>query len=285
MSDERTSGLSAREAEELARDLAEHHKELAVPAAIGRAGVARAEAYAATVGHAVGARRYPPEPTFARWGWRRAVRFAVERRMYTPDYLVLYVRYLAKRLRHPSVELGGMVFFGRRVHLEARWHHARLQLGPWCWIGAGTKLRVHEGNLRLGPKVVMGGDNVVNAYLDIEIGQNALMSDWIYVCDFDHIYEHVHLPIKKQGLVKTPVRIGEDVWVGEKASILRGADIGAGSVVGSQTLVKDRIPPFSIVVGSPGRVIGSRLPKGMTAEEALALQRGGRPIPGDPLES
>jgi acetyltransferase-like isoleucine patch superfamily enzyme len=81
------------------------------------------------------------------------------------------------------------------------------------------------------------------------------------------------------------VRIGEDVWIGEKASILRGADIGAGSVIASQALVKDRIPPFSIVVGTPGRVIRSRLPKGMTAEEALALQRGGEPILGDPLAS
>jgi acetyltransferase-like isoleucine patch superfamily enzyme len=275
--------LSAREAHELARDLAAQHKLLAVQAAVGRAGVARAEAYASATGHAVEPRRLPEGPAFATWGWRRAVRFAVERRMYTPDYLRLYARYLAKRLRHPHVQLQGMVFFGRRVELEARRHHARMQLGPWCWIGADNRLRVHEGNLRLGPKVVLGGSNIINAYLDIEIGQNALLSDLIYVCDFDHVYEHLHLPIKKQGLVKTPVRIGEDVWVGEKASILRGADIGAGSVVGSQSLVKDRIPPFSIVVGTPARVIGSRLPKGMTPAEALALQRGGHAIPGDPL--
>ena len=32
----------------------------------------------------------------------------------------------------------------------------RLQLGAWCWIGSDNKLRAHEGNLRLGPKVVMG---------------------------------------------------------------------------------------------------------------------------------
>ncbi|MBA2575198.1 MAG: hypothetical protein H0V05_00905, partial [Euzebyaceae bacterium] len=43
-------------------------------------------------------------------------------------------------------------------------------------------------------------------------------------------------------------------------------------------------PPFSIVAGTPARVIRSRLPKGMTVAEGLALQRAGTPIPGDPLD-
>lgn len=282
--------LTAREADEVARELAERHKELAVSAAVARVGVARAEAFAASLDAGAGgsvvppALRIPDAPLRARWGWRKAVRFAVERRMYTPEYLLLYARYLSHRLRHPHVELQGMVFLGRDVELKARKGHGRLQLGPWCWIGSTNKLRAHEGNLRLGPKVVMGRDNVVNTYLDIEIGQNALLGDWIYICDFDHIYADPGVPIKKQGLVMTATRVGEDVWVGEKASILRGADVGSGSIVASQALVKDAIPPFSIAVGTPARVIGSRLPKGMTAEEALELQRGGRPIPGDPIE-
>lgn len=304
--DDELGDLPARDADELARELAERHKELAVSAAIGRAGIARAEAIAADQGHGAGQEpgrgragprgtggratpvppglRIPDAPARVRWGWRKAVRFAVERRMYTPEYLTLYARYLSHRLRHPHVDLQGMVFLGRRVELAARKGHGRLQLGAWCWIGNDNKLRAHEGNLRLGPKVVMGRDNVINTYLDIELGQNALLGDWIYICDFDHLYADVTTPIKKQGLMMTPTRVGEDVWVGEKASILRGADIGSGSVIASQALVKGHIPPFSIAVGTPARVIANRLPKGMTPDEALALQRGGRPIPGDPLD-
>jgi acetyltransferase-like isoleucine patch superfamily enzyme len=277
--------LSPRDAQAVAGELAERHRQLAVAAAVGRAGIARAEAFASATGAGGEAGRVPHRTASARWGWRKAVRFAVERRMYTPEYLALYARFLAHRLRHPHVEFGGMVFLGRRVELDVRRHHGRLQLGPWCWLGSGNRLRAHEGNLRLGPKVVLGRDNVVNSYLDIEIGQNALLGDWIYVCDFDHRHERVDLPIRKQGIVKTPVRIGEDVWVGEKASILRGADVGAGSVIASQALVRERIPPFSVVVGTPARVVRSRLPDGMTPEEALDLQRGGRPIPGDPLDA
>ncbi|WP_370325751.1 acyltransferase [Euzebya sp.] len=274
--------LSPSEAEQLGRDIAHARADAAVRAATAREATARATLMGIDAGVRVPG--VPPLPSRTRWGWRRSVRFAVERRMDTPEYLALYSRHLAQRLRHPHVVMGGMVFMGRRVELRARRGHGNLELGAWCWIGDDNKLRAHEGNLRLGPKVVMGRDNVINTYLDIEIGTNALLGDWIYICDFDHLYDRLDVPIKAQGLVKTPVRVGADVWVGEKASILRGADVGSGSVVASQALVKDRIPPFSIVVGTPARVIRSRLPDGMTVEEGLALQRAGHPLPGDPLE-
>lgn len=257
----------------LARDLLARQAELAVAAAVAREGVARAEAVAGLA----------PAPRPVRWGWRRSIRFAVEHRMLTPEYARLYARFLAARLRAPHVEFEGIAFLGRRVELEARRHHGRLRIGAWCWIGNGNRLRSHEGVVRLGAKAVLGSDNVVNSYLDVEIGDNALLGDWIYICDFDHRHDRVDVPIRKQGIAKSPVRIGSDVWIGEKVTILRGADIGAGSVVASQSLVKGAIPPFSIVAGTPARVVRSRLPRGMTAEEALDLQRAARPIPGDPI--
>lgn len=280
-----TTDLPDGDVEDLAHELFQHARERAVATAIADEGVARAERVAASTGP-VGSTtsRLPPPRARTRWGWRRSVRFAVERGMARPAYLPLYRRFVVQRLRHPQVVFEGMAFIGRRVELEATPHRGRLVIGPWCWIGDGAMLRAHEGNLRLGPKVVMGRQNVVNAYLDVEIGEHALLGDWIYVCDFDHAHDRLDVPIKRQGLLKTPTRVGADVWIGEKASVLRGADIGAGSVIGSQSLVRGAIPPFSVAVGSPARVVRSRLPAGMTVEEALALQRADAPIPGDPLE-
>lgn len=278
--------LDGRGARELAGELAVRHAERVAAAAVAREGTRRAGrlAAAATPAVAAPARRLPPPRTRTRWGWRRAVRFAVRNRMLTPEHLILYRRFLLQRLRHPHVQFEGLTFFGRRVQLEVRRHHARLGLGAWCWVGDDARVRAHEGTVRVGPKAVLGQQNVVNAYLDVEIGGSTLLGDWVYVCDFDHAVDRLDLPIRKQGLVKTPTRIGADVWVGEKASVLRGADIGVGSVIGSHTVVRGHIPPFSIAVGAPARVVRSRLPAGMTVEEALALQRAGDPVPGDPLD-
>ena len=233
-------------------------------------------------------RRRPPVRTqYPRWGWRRAVRFAVERRMTSAGYLAAYRRYLLARARvavtGAHVEFAGMTFLGRRVELHARRGHGRLVLGPWTHLGDDNKLRAHEGQLTVGAKVVMGRDNVVNTYLDVEIGDAAILADWIYVCDFDHRFDRLDVPIKDQGIVAAPTRIGADVWVGEKASVLRGVDVGRGSVIASHCLVNADVPPFSIAVGVPVRVVRSRLPDGMDPEEAADLVERGLPIPDDPL--
>jgi acetyltransferase-like isoleucine patch superfamily enzyme len=284
LEDPRTAAAHAREA-------VREHTEALVRAETAREGQRRASLLAddllADAGVPPELRRPPLRLRYPRWGWRRAVRHAVERRMVTWQYLELYRRYLAHRARVAAtgqpVVFQGVVFTGRRVEFRARPAHGRLVLGPWCWIGNDNKLRAHEGQLTLGPKVVMGRDNVINTYLDIEVGASSILADWIYVCDFDHRYDRLDVPIKDQGIVKSPVRIGSDVWIGEKATVLRGVDVGHGSVVASHCLVNADVPPFSIAVGVPVRVVKSRLPAGMDAEEALDLVNRGLPIPRDPL--
>ena len=277
--------------EDVARAAIAEHADAIIRAETAREALRRVEHLAADHADEWGLDRYrlrpPPRLQYPRWGWRKAIRFAVERRMYTPEYLRLYRRYLAHRARavarRQRVEFQGMTFTGKRVEFHARPGHGRLVIGPWCWIGNDNKLRAHEGQLTLGPKCVLGRDNVINTYLDIELGPASLLADWVYVCDFDHRFEDLNVPIKDQGIVKSPVRLDGDVWVGEKVTILRGVTIGWGSVVASKALVNQSIPPFSIAVGIPVRVVKSRLPDGMEADEALALVQAGKPIPGDML--
>ncbi|MGH8969806.1 MAG: acyltransferase [Actinomycetes bacterium] len=182
----------------------------------------------------------------------------VRHRAWSRYHLVRCWRFLVLRLRHPDVVTEGFVFLGRRVELKARRGHARIVLGPWVHLGDDSRLRAHEGTLRVGEKCVFGRATTVNCYLDVEFGARSLVADWVYVADFDHRFEDVDVPIKDQGLVKSPVRVGPDVWVGVKASVLRGSDIGAGSVVAAHAVVRGRVPPYSVVGGVPARVLGDR---------------------------
>ncbi len=151
------------------------------------------------------------------------------------------------RLLHPDVVTEGMVFIGKRVELFARTGYARLVLGRWVHVGDENRLRAHEGTLRVGDKCVFGRDNTVNCYLDVEIGAGTIVADWVYVCDFDHVYDDIHVPIKDQGIVKSPVRIGPDCWVGAKVTVLRGSTVGRGCVLAAHTVVRGDVPPMSIV--------------------------------------
>ena len=193
----------------------------------------------------------------------------VRHRAWTPFYLVRYWRFLMFKLRNPHVVTEGFVFLGRGVELHARRGYGRLVLGRWVHIGRGNAIRCHEGTLRIGDKCVFGKDNTVNAYLDIEFGAATIVADWVYVCDFDHNFSDVTVPIKDQGIVKTPVRIGPDVWLGAKVTVLRGVSIGRGCVVAANAVVNRDLPPFSVAVGVPARVVRDR----MIDHHAVAARR------------
>jgi acetyltransferase-like isoleucine patch superfamily enzyme len=203
-----------------------------------------------------GARRDPEQ---ARFLTLASLRWVLRNHAYTPWYLVRYWRLLRFRMANPHVVLRGMVFLGKRVELHSRPGYGRLEIGRWVHIGDGNSLRCHEGSLRIGDKVVFGKDNTVNCYLDIEIGATTIVADWVYITDFDHRIADVTIPIKDQGIVKTPVRVGPDCWIGTKVSVLRGTRIGRGSVLGAHAVVRGDIPEYSIAVGAPARVVRNRL--------------------------
>jgi acetyltransferase-like isoleucine patch superfamily enzyme len=187
-----------------------------------------------------------------------SLRWVVRQRAYTPWYLVRYWRFLRMRLANPSVVTRGMVFLDRGARVEARAGHGRIILGRWVHIGARTAVRCHEGTLSVGDKTVLGRDVSINCYLDVEIGASVLCADYVYVSDFDHKYADPDLPIKDQGIVKSRVRIEPDVWIGIRVAVRRGVVIGTGSVVGANAVVTRDVPPYSVAVGVPARVIKDR---------------------------
>ena len=197
-------------------------------------------------------RRDPRQVPLRRSCRRTSVRWVVRHRAWTPYYLVRYWRFLVLRLRHPNVVTRGMVFLGRGVELSARHGYGRIVLGRWVHLGDHNRLRAHEGTLRIGDKTVLGRENTLNCYLDIEIGPRCLVADWVYIGDFDHRTDDLHVPIKDQGIVKSPVRIGADVWVGVKASVLRGADVGAAVCLRRTPWCAARCRRSSVVAGVRG---------------------------------
>jgi len=187
------------------------------------------------------------------------LRFLWRNRMYTPRYWVYGLRYLWRfKVRGRHIRTRGMVFLGRGVEVTCTRGLGHMDLGRWVWIGNGNAVRCHEGSLRIGDKVTLGTNNTVNSYLDVEIGEGCLVADGVYIADFDHRYEDPDVPIRKQGIVTSRVRIGGDCWIGEKATILRGSNVGQGSVIGAHAVVKGSIPPYSVAVGTPARVVKRR---------------------------
>lgn len=140
-------------------------------------------------------------------------------------------------------------------------------------IGKGTcfgKLAVltawdeYEGekfkpNVKIGENCNFGDYLHLTCINKIHIGNNVLTGRWVTISDNGHgevTYENLKIPpVKRKLACKGPVIIGNNVWIGDKASILSGVTIGKGSVIGANTVVTKDIPPFSVAVGNPAKVI------------------------------
>jgi acetyltransferase-like isoleucine patch superfamily enzyme len=180
--------------------------------------------------------------------------------MITPKYALLVLRLLRRRFLSPTgyrMRLGGMVFIGRDVRLQIG-KQGLVRFGPWVWIGRGTKIRCHEGEVRIGAKTVLGEDCTISAYQHVSIGEQCIIADRVMLIDFDHNVAEVERPIRVQGIYKRDVRVGNNVWIGYGAQILRGVTVGDNSIVGASAVVSRDVPANAVVAGTPARVIRMR---------------------------
>ncbi|MGH2858876.1 MAG: acyltransferase [Solirubrobacteraceae bacterium] len=186
------------------------------------------------------------------------LRFARANRMLRPGYLVLAARWLWLKLRwRGRLRTDGMCFVCPGVKFEIG-PQATVTLGRWSWIGHGCKIRVHEGELELGAKSVLGQECTISAFQHVSIGRECIVADRAMMIDFDHGMAEVERPIREQGIYKRDVRIGNNVWIGYGACILRGVTVGDNAVIGASAVVPSDVPADAVVGGVPARLIRMR---------------------------
>ena len=200
--------------------------------------------------------RRAPEPL--RGGPLALARFMRANHMLSFAYAHLLTRLLLLKLRYRKrLKTDGICFICPGVQLEIG-HDATLQIGRWAWIGHGTKIRVHEGEVSIGAKTVMGQECTISAYQHVSIGRECIVADRVMLIDFDHGVVDVDRPMRQQGIYMRDVRVGHNVWIGYGACVLRGVSIGDNSIVGTSAVVTKRVPENAVVGGIPARVIRMR---------------------------
>jgi acetyltransferase-like isoleucine patch superfamily enzyme len=185
-------------------------------------------------------------------------RFAARNRMLSWRYARLVARWLWLKWRwRGRLVTDGLCFVGPKVSFEIG-RGARVHLGRWSWLGEGCKVRVHEGELRVGARTVFGQECTISAFQHVSIGRECIIADRVMMIDFDHGMVEVERPIREQGIYKRDVNIGHNVWIGYGACVLRGIQIGDNSVIGTSSVVTADVPANAVVAGIPAKVIRMR---------------------------
>src|SRR5439155_738243 len=197
--------------------------------------------------------------------------------MLTPKYARLLLRLLRRRFLTPTgrrrLRTDGIAFIGPKVTLQVG-KRGRIELGRWAWLGHRTKIRCHEGVVSIGAKTVLGQECTISAYRHVSIGRECVIADRVMLIDFDHGVVEVDRPIRLQGIYKRDVRVGNNVWIGYGACILRGVTIGDNAIVGTSAVVTKDVPPNAVVAGTPAP--SPRAPPARTARRWKARRTGRR---------
>ncbi|NJL78010.1 MAG: acyltransferase [Richelia sp. RM2_1_2] len=159
------------------------------------------------------------------------------------------------------IEIGNGVQILRGANINAIGHpNNKISIGDGVQIQQGVDIRAlndtHikiEQDTFIGPYVCIAGPG------NIKIGKNCLIAAHSGLFANNHNFTDPFEYIAKQGITSKGIVIEDDCWLGHNVTVIDGVTIGKGCVIGAGSVVTKDIPPYSIAVGTPAKVVKSRL--------------------------
>lgn len=132
----------------------------------------------------------------------------------------------------------------------------KLEIGDNFILGEGADLFVgQEGRVIIGDNVFIGKNSTLVANGNLTIGSGAQIAHLVTIIDSNHKFSDPKIPLAQQGGDVGGISIGQDVWIGANAVVLKNVDLGDHSVVGAGSVVTKNVPARTVVAGSPAKPI------------------------------
>jgi acetyltransferase-like isoleucine patch superfamily enzyme len=162
------------------------------------------------------------------------------------------------------------IFFpnARLIRLPFDIRNRRLvKIGENFTTGFGCRMEAHAFKNTTLHSITIGKNVQINDYVhiaggeNISIGNDVLIASKVFITDINHGRyqgddpDSPLTPPYDRALSTNPVRIEDNVWLGENVCVMPGSIIGKGSIIGASSVVTKNIPPYSIAVGNPAKVI------------------------------
>jgi acetyltransferase-like isoleucine patch superfamily enzyme len=130
--------------------------------------------------------------------------------------------------------------------------------GKGCVISAFTKVKI-SGPFVMGQRVQISTGCFLGAGVaGLTLGDDVLISPNCTILTGTYLYDRLDVPLQEQGTVSKGVRVGHRVWIGSNSVVLPGTVLGDNVIVSAGSVVSGAVPPNSIVLGNPAKVIFTR---------------------------
>lgn len=138
------------------------------------------------------------------------------------------------------------------------------KLGKGCSIGRGTIIRCSGNYKQLGIGFSMGdnsslADNCfVGATGGVSIGNDVIGGQNIRFHSSNHVFSDLNELICKQGITAKGIVVGDNCWIGAGVIFCDGVEVGAGCVIGANSVVTKSFPNNCVIAGNPAKIIRYR---------------------------
>ena len=157
------------------------------------------------------------------------------------------------------------VYLGKRVNLHSgvriscRGEGGQVYLGEKVCLDRGVDIKAHHGaQIKIGTRTYIGPYTCISGFGKIKIGNDCLIASHSSIYGHNHVFSDPHKKIAAQGFTVKGIVIEDDCWLGSGVKVVDGVTIGKGSVIGAGSVVPKDIPPYSVAVGVPAKVISQR---------------------------
>ncbi len=164
------------------------------------------------------------------------------------------------RLRHArNIRLGRGVYLDQGVYLHAT--PGGIEIGDGTTIMHNTELHVFNfrdlphAYIRIGRDTFVGESVVIRGQGGVTIGDSVLIAPHAKILAVDHTFTDITRPVLEQGITGEGIIVEDGAWIGAGAAVLDGVRVARGAVVGANAVVTRDVPPHTLVVGSPARVV------------------------------
>ena len=169
--------------------------------------------------------------------------------------IIFIIRYILQIKLNKNITSSGFVILQNNV---------KLIVEKGGGIVFGKNVRVKENSViyaKKNAKIIFGDNSSTGHHTEIsannyiEIGNDVIMGAYTYITDSNHGYKDATVPICKQEMESGKVSIGDNVWLGRSVMVLKDANIGDNTVVGSGAIVTKKFKNNLILAGIPAKII------------------------------
>jgi acetyltransferase-like isoleucine patch superfamily enzyme len=168
------------------------------------------------------------------------------------------------KIKHKrKIHISGTVNIGDNVEINAL-SRSGIKLGKNVTILKGTIIECTGVLTRLGEGLTIGNNVGIaqNCFIQVrgfvEIGNDVIFGPNVSIFSENHNFDNPDMPISKQGETRKGVKIEDGVWIGTRAVILDGVELGKNCIVAAGSVVTKNVPSNAIVAGIPAKIIKNR---------------------------